>query len=115
MSALSMEPSGIMDFLKSSGISTGKLKILDFTTKLVENSLIENLIKNPSLIAEGDWFSYLEDLEFTEKDIRELRNATDNFLNKIALQKTGCKLDNDSKRILRNELIFAIFLAVTKG
>jgi hypothetical protein len=73
------------------------------------------MIENPSLIAEGDWFSYLKDLEFTKNDIRKLRNTTDNFLDKIALQKTGYRLDSDSKRILRNELIFSIFLVVTKG
>ena len=111
----SMEPNKIMGFLKSIGVGTEKLQIIDFTKKLVINTLTEKMIENPSLIAEGDWFSYLKDLEFTKNDIRKLRNATDNFLDKIALQKTGYRLDSDSKRILRNELIFSIFLVVTKG
>lgn len=111
----SMEPNKIMGFLESIGVGTEKLQIIDFTKKLVINTLTEKMIENPSLIAEGDWFSYLKDLEFTKNDIRKLRNTTDNFLDKIALQKTGYRLDSDSKRILRNELIFSIFLVVTKG
>lgn len=80
------------------------------------NSLERTIAENPLTLIEGDMFHYLKLFGIKAGELEELQKEFDDGLDEMALEKTGHRLDETSKRMLRNELVLAVLLfSIGKG
>lgn len=70
--------------------------------------------EDPRIIVNEDFLQFLLAFGFSEHDIAKIRLEIDKCLNEMALEKTGFNLDEESKTLLRNELVLASLVLASK-
>ena len=91
-------------------------RVREYTTKIVETArYIKNFVKkNPKALVKDDLLQFLLYLGLADEDVEKIRSEIDKCLDEMAREKTGFNLDNESKTLLRNELVLASLILASK-
>ena len=105
------EPNEITQILSTSDIVKSHFRIP--TPELVISHLKLRIKEDPRIMVKLDLLQFLPCLGFKKHEIGGIKSEIDKCLDEMAREKTGFDLDEESKTLLRNELVFASLMLVS--
>lgn len=84
------------------------------TLKFFVSRLKLRIKEDPRVMVELDFLQFLPNLGFKKHEIEEIKSEIDECLDEMAREKTGFDLDEESKTLLRNELVLVSLILASK-